>query len=118
EVHVVVDVRHERKLPTVRRPGPRPSEVSPDPVLRVREGDDFLHVTGEVDQTNVIQEADARGESDALTVGTPRNLAHDVIHVRELPGVAAARVHDEDIVSVAVSVREEGDLRAVGGPSG
>src|SRR5207249_4004167 len=83
--------------------------------LRVRECDDFLHVTGEVDEADIIQEAHARGEGDALTVRTPRNLADDVVHIRELPGVAAARVHDEDVVSVAIPVRAERELRAIGG---
>src|SRR3989442_11940166 len=96
----------------------RPAEVSPDRALRVRECGDFLHVTGEVDEADVIQEAHARAEGDALTIRTPRNLADDVIHVRELPGVAAARVHDEYVVSVAIPVREERYLRPVGGPSG
>src|SRR5437867_4159969 len=111
---MVVDVRHERNLPTLRRPRPRPAEISPDRVLRVREPDDFLHVTGEVDEADIIEEAHARREGDALTVGTPRKLADDVIHIRELPGISAARVDDEDVVSVAIPVREEGDLRAVG----
>src|SRR3989442_2918846 len=54
EVHVVVDVRDEGELPTIRGPGPRPAEVSPDRALRFREWDDFLHVTGETDEADII----------------------------------------------------------------
>src|SRR5437879_12248663 len=73
-------------------------------------------MSGEVRRPSMIEESYARRERDSPAVGTPCNLADDVIEIRELLRVAAGRVHYEDVVSVAVSVRQERNLGAVGRP--
>src|SRR5947209_19519896 len=72
----------------------------------------------DVHNAYIIKGSDARRKRDSPAVGTPCNLADDVIEIRELLRVAAGRVHYEDVVSVAVSVRHERNLGAVGRPPG
>ena len=60
DVQVIVDVRDERQLPTVRGPRLRSAEVASDRILRVGERDDLLEVAREVHEPDVVQESNAR----------------------------------------------------------
>jgi hypothetical protein len=116
DVEMVVDVRDEREMPTVGRPRRRVSRIAADRAFRLREVDDFLHAAVPVHEADVVPQPHPGGEGDRCSIGAPCDFAHDVVHVRELSGLAAVRVDDEDVVAVAVPVREERDPPAVGGP--
>ena len=101
---MIVDVRDECKVGAVRGPWSRRPRIAADRALRLGEVDDFLHATVQVDQSDVVVKADACGEGDRFSVGSPRNLRHDIVHVRELLRLAALRVDDEHVVAVPIPV--------------
>src|SRR5438132_4371822 len=103
DVQVIVDVRDERQLPTVRGPGLRSAEVASDRILRVGERDDLLEVALEV-----------RLDRDPPAVRRKLRIQDGLLGLQEDPSLLRPKVQEVDGPLVSL-VRGEGEQPAVGG---